>query len=208
MHFSKKLYDEEEGYEILECTKLDNNILIYKEKLDENQHYVVKLKGNQYAMIFEKGKIHDAISEEGIYTINFQEPNTAYPVDFNDYIVKENKDSLCVLFFNMNIITGNHFYIKKKHNTDFYGEGTFDFVIENPVKFFNEVIQIKTFYSREELLERIRERISKIVTAVIKENKTAYIIDEDMINSAVNIFKNYGIKIISSNINDIKFKKK
>ena len=208
MHFSNKLYDEEEGYEILECTKLDNNILIYKEKIDKNQYYIIKLKANQYAMLFEKGKIYDVISEQGVYTINLQEPNSEYPIDFNDYIVKNNQDELCILFFNMNTITRNCFYIKKKHKNDFFGKGEFNFVIENPIKLFNEVIEIRTFYTREELLERIRERISKIVTAVIKNREDEYIIDEDKINSAVNIFKNYGIKIVASNMDNIEFKKK
>ena len=206
MHFSKLLEDDEE-YHIIECTKLDNNILLYKQKLDENQHYVVKLKDNQYAVLFEKGQVFDIIKEDGIYTIR-TEPNTAFPEELNDYKIKNNQDKLCILFFNMEIITGNKFYIKKKHKNDFYGEGSFDFQIENPLKLFNKVIEVRNYYSREELLEQIRERISKIVTTVIKNSTNAYIIEEENINSSVNIFKEYGIKIVSSDIKNIQFKKK
>lgn len=206
MRFSNILEDDEE-YNIIECQKLDNNILLYKQKLDENQHYVVKLKEKQYAVLFEKGEILDAIKEEGVYTIR-NTPNTAFPEDFAEYITKNNEDKLCILFFNLNIITGNKFYLKKKHRKEFYGEGTFDFQIERPLKFFNKVIQLRNYYSREELLEQIRERISKIVTSVIKEQENAYKIKEEAINSSVNIFKEYGIKIVSSDIKNIQFKKK
>lgn len=206
MRFSNVFEDDEE-YNIIECTKLDNNILVYKQKLDENQHYVVKLKQNQYAVLFEKGQILDAINEEGIYTIRV-EPNTSFPEDFNDYVVKNNDDKLCLIFFNLKIINGNKFYIKKKHRSDFYGEGIFDFQIEKPIKLFNKVIQVRSYYSREELLEQIREKISKVVTSVIKNQPEAYIIEEEVINSSINIFKEYGIKIVSSDLKNIEFKKK
>lgn len=206
MHFSNSFEDDEE-YNIIECTKLDNNILVYKQKLDENQHYVVKLKQNQCAVLFEKGQIFDMIKEEGVYTIK-TEPNTSFPEELIDYQIKDNQDHLCVLFFNMDIITGNKFYIKKKLRKDFFGEGTFDFAIEKPLKLFNKVIQVRSYYSREELLEQIREKISKIVTSVIKDQPNAYIIEEEVINSSINIFKEYGIKILSSNIKNIEFKKK
>lgn len=90
----------------------------------------------------------------------------------------------------------------------FFGDGSFDFQIESPLKLFNKVIEVRSYYSREELLEQIRERISNIVTSVIKENENEYIIEEALINSSINIFKEYGIKIVSSDIKNIQFKKK
>lgn len=206
MHFSKTFEDDEE-YNIIECEKLDNNILLYKYKLDENVHSLIKLKDNQYALLFEGGQILDAVKEEGIYTIK-AEPNNSFPEDFSDYHIKDDQDKLCIIFFNMNVITNNKFYIKKKHKNDFYGEGEFDFQIENPLKLLNKVIKIRSYYSREELLEQIRERISKIVTNVIKEHEDEYIIEEETINSSINIFKEYGIKIIYSDLRNIQFKKK
>ena len=206
MHFSNILEDDEE-YNVLECTKLDNNMLLYKEKLDENQHYVLKLKNNQYAVLFEKGQVLDLVKEEGVYTIR-NGPNTTFAEDLIDYKIKNNDDKLCVIFFNMNTITHNKFYIKKKRKNNFYGEGSFEFKIESPLKLFNKVIEVRNCYSREELLEQIRERISKIVTSVINEHKTEYIIEEEYINSSLNIFKEYGIKIVSSDIKNIQFKKK
>ena len=110
MHFSNILEDDEE-YNVLECTKLDNNMLLYKEKLDENQHYVLKLKNNQYAVLFEKGQVLDLVKEEGVYTIR-NGPNTTFAEDLIDYKIKNNDDKLCVIFFNMNTITHNKFYIK------------------------------------------------------------------------------------------------
>lgn len=205
MHFSKTLEDDVE-YSVVECTQLDNNILLYKQKLDENQHYMVKLKSNQYALLFEKGKILDSIKEEGMYAVKF-EPNSSFPEDFCDYIIKDNNDKLCIIFFNLNIIKGNKFYIKKRYKNNFYGDGSFDFQIENPLKLFNKVIEVRNYYSREELLEQIRERISKIVTSVIKKNKDEYIIEE-VIHSSINVFKEYGIQIVSCDIKNIQFKKK
>lgn len=206
MYFSKLLEDDEE-YQVIECTKLDNNILIYKQKIDENQHYVVKLKEDQYAVLFEKGQIWDIIKEEGIYTIR-TEPNTSFVEDLSDYKIKDNQDSLCILFFNRKVIVHNKFYLKKKHKNKFYGEGVFDFQIEKPLKLFNKVIAVRNYYPKEELLEQIRERISKIVTLVIKEKGNEYNIKEEAINSSINIFKEYGIKIVSSDIQNIQFKKK
>lgn len=206
MRFSN-IFEDDEEYTVIECTKLDNNILVCKQKLDENQHYIVKLKQDQCAVLFEKGQIFDIIKEEGIYTIR-TEPNTSFPEELNDYKIKDNQDNLCVLFFNMNTISGNKFYIRKKHKNHFYGEGSFDFIIDQPLKLFNKVIQVRSYYSREELLEQIRERISKIVTSVIKNQPNAYIIEQEKINSSVNVFKEYGIKIISSNMKNIQFKKK
>lgn len=206
MHFSNILEDDEE-YNVIECTQLDNNILIFKQKIDENQHHVIKLKDNQFAILFEKGQVLDMIKEEGVYTIRL-EPNTSFPEEFNDYRIKNNDDPLCILFFNGNTITGNKFYLKKKHKNDFFGEGSFDFEIEKPLKLLNKVIQVRSYYSREELLEQIRERISKIVTSFIKKHENELILKEEMIRSSVDIFKEYGIKIVASNMKDIQFKKK
>ena len=206
MHFSNRLEDDEE-YHMIECQKLDNHILLYKQKLDENEHYVVKLKSKQCAILFEKGQIWDMLKEEGIYTIKMAS-NPLFLQELKDYKIKDNQDRLCILFFNLDTITNNKFYIKKKHKNDFYGEGIFDFKIENPLKLFNKVIQVRSYYSKEELLEQIRERISKIVTSVIKEYGKAYILEEELMNSSLDVFEEYGIKIVSSNIKNIQFKKK
>ena len=206
MHFSHDWIDDEE-YKIVECVELDNNILLYKEKLDENESYVVKLKENQYAILFKKGQVFDIIKEQGVYTIKM-EANNVTPEDFKDYIIKDNDDNLCILFLNGNIITNNKFYIKKKRKNNFYGEGTFDFQIDNPLKLLNKVVKVRNYYSREELLEQIRERITKIVIEVIKSKENEYIIDEEHVNSSVNIFNEYGIKIVNSSIKNIQFEKK
>ena len=206
MYFSN-VFEDDEDYEIIECTQLDNNILLYKEKLDKNRHYVVKLKDKQYAVLFEKGQIFDEINETGIYTIKVGNKKEI-PEDFKDYKIKNSQDNMCIIFFNMNTITNNKFYIRKKYKNNFYGDGNFEFKIEKPLKFFNKVIDIRSYYSREELLEQIRERISKIVISVIKNSDNEYIINKEDISSSVNIFEEYGIRIISSDIKNIKFKKK
>lgn len=206
MHFSNKLEDDEE-YIVVEASKLDNNILLCKEKLDKNIHYIVKLKENQSAILFEKGQIYDMIKEEGVYTIRL-EPNNYFLEDLIEYNIKDNNDNLSIIFFNMNVITNNKFYIKKKYKNEFFGEGTFEFKIDNTIKFFNKVIDVRTFYTREELVEQIRERISKNVIRVLKDCNSEYIIDNETLNSNLDIFKDYGIKIISSDIKDIQFKKK
>lgn len=205
MHFSNKLEDEE--YITLEAVKLDNNILMEKQNLDENQHYVVKLKENQSAILFEKGQVYDVVKEEGIYTINLA-PNSSFPGDLIEYQQKENQDRLCVIFFNMKPITKNKFYIPKKHRKSFYGEGEFEFQIVNPLKLFNKVVEIRKNYSREELLEQIRERLTKNVITVIKQQKNEYGIKEETMNASVDVFKEYGIKINLTDIKKIQFQKK
>lgn len=205
MFFSNKL--EEEEYISLEAIKLDNNILLEKQFLDENQHYLVKLKENQCAILFEKGQVYDIVKEEGMYSIHLG-PNMSFPEDLLEYQVKENQDKLCVIFLNRNLITNNKFYIPKKHKNNFYGEGEFEFQIVNPVKLFNKVIEIRSFYSREELLEQVRERISKIAIEVIKRQENEYFINEEIIVSSRNVLNEYGIKIMGADIKNIYFKKK
>lgn len=206
MYFSK-IWEDDEEYEKIECNVLDNNILLAKQCLDKNQHYVIKIKENQSVILFEKGQIYDLVSEEGLYTI-LDGNNTLSIQDLEDYVVKDNSDPLCLLFFNHNIITNNKFYLPKKHREKFYGEGNFEFQIDNPIKLFNKVIEIRNVYSKEELLEQIRERIAKIATSVIKDIRSEYVIEEENINSNIDIFTEYGIKITSSDIKNIKFKKK
>lgn len=205
MHFSHRLEDDEE-YEIVECTKLDNNILLYKKKIDENAHPIIKLKENQNAILFKKGQVLDLIKEAGVYSIK-NEPNSYFPEDLIDYQIKNNESQLCVIFFNKNVITNNKFYIQKKHKNNFYGEGSFDFQIEKPLKLFNKVIEVRNYYSKEELLEQIRERISKIAISVLKEQQNQAIINQEICLKA-NIFKNYGIHIVATNIENIQFRGK
>ena len=104
----------------------------------------------------------------------------------------------------MEVIKNNKFYIRKKRMKDFSGEGKFEFKINNPIKLFNKVVEIRTYFSREELLEKIRERISKTVVSVIKEQNNEYIFDETAVKNSIDIFKEYGIKIISCDINSYK----
>ena len=132
----------------------------------------------------------------------------SFPEDLLEYQVKENHDKLCVIFLNRNLITNNKFYIPKKHKNNFYGEGEFEFQIVNPVKLFNKVIEIRSFYSREELLEQVRERISKIAIEVIKRQENEYFINEEIIVSSRNVLNEYGIKIMGADIKNIHFKKK
>ncbi len=70
------------------------------------------------------------------------------------------------------------------------------------------MIEVRSFYSREELLEQVRERISKIATEVIKKQGNEYFINEEIIVSSRNILNEYGIKIMGADIKNIHFKKK
>ena len=100
------------------------------------------------------------------------------------------------------------FYIPKKHRNSFYGEGEFEFQIVNPLKLFNKVVEIRKNYSREELLEQIRERLTKNVITVIKQQKNEYGIKEETMNASVDVFKEYGIKINLTDVKKIQFQKK
>lgn len=202
MYFSK-IFEDDTELKIIESTKLDNNILLEKIKIDENECNVVKLKTNQCAVLFEKGQVLDLIKEEGIYTI-IDGKNQILPEDLEDYKVKNNQDKLCILFFNLDIIVNNKFYINKKNVR---GEGIFDFKIDNPIKFFKKVITVWTYYSREELLEQIREKIAKIIISIIKEENGTYILNSNDIYSRLNVFQEYGIIITFCDTQNINLKK-
>lgn len=190
MYFSK-IFEDDTELKIVESTKLDNNILLEKIKIDENESNIVKLKNNQCAILFEKGQVLDLIKEEGIYSIR-DGKNQMLPQDLEDYKVKNNDDKLCVIFCNLDIIVNNKFYINKKNMN---GEGIFDFRIDNPIKFFNKVITVRTYYSREELLEQIREKIAKIIISIIKEENGTYTFKDEDIYIRLNVFEKYGVTI-------------
>ncbi len=130
MYFSNKL--EEEEYITLEAVKLDNNILMEKQLLDENQHYVVKLKEAQSAILFEKGQVYDIVKEEGIYSIHLG-PNTSFPEDLLDYQIKENQDKLCVIFLNRNLII--NFIFPKSTEIIFMGKVNLNFKLKIQLNF-------------------------------------------------------------------------
>ncbi len=171
---------------IIECTELNNDVLVRRINLEIYNHIQVRILDKQYAILIEKGEILAVCSEAGDYEIDFDlEDNSASLKKWKLYKDEKTKTlPLSLVFINLKEITENKFYFKKPIEyvdwtncyydenlkqklplkTQFIGDGKFNFIIENPVLFLNSILGIREHYTKQELLEQIR----KIVVNSIK----------------------------------------
>lgn len=100
---------------IIECD-LEEDILFRKMPDEVTEKKAVKLKERQYAIIYEAGKVYDAIHKKGMYEIETStSSNSRREMDkWKDFVPPKPDDSkLSVIFFNMNEIKNNNFNIIK-----------------------------------------------------------------------------------------------
>ena len=100
---------------IIECD-LEDDILFRKMPDEIIEKKAVKLKEGQYAILYEAGKVYDAIYKKGMYEIesSTQDNSKGEITRWNDFVPPKPDDSkLSVIFFNMNEIKNNNFNIIK-----------------------------------------------------------------------------------------------
>ncbi len=204
---------DNEVKKIIECNELTNDILIVKYYININD--VILVKENQFVCIIEEGKILDTANEKGKYIVGETlEENIKYK---NISIRKTEEEKLCVIFINNNIIENNKYYIKNPIEyvdwtysnepliVDIKGEGIFYFKIIDSMKFLsNMVIGLRNHYSKQELIEQIREYIVNSIIKGINEVSNEYKIN---INEICEKSKDFEIKL-STNIYDEKLLEK
>lgn len=100
---------------IIECD-LEDDILFQKMPDEIIDKKVVKLKEDQYAILYKSGKVYDAIHKKGIYEIEAsKQAKTRKEMEkWRRFAPPKRDDSkLCVIFFNMREIKNNNFNITK-----------------------------------------------------------------------------------------------
>lgn len=203
-----------ENSNCIECNELTNDILIIKYSVNVND--IIKVKENQFVCMIEKGKLLDATSVSGVYQIIETEEKVLE--EYNDSSIRKTEnEKLCVIFVNNNIIENNKYYIKEPIEyidwtypdeplmTKIKGEGIFSFQIIDSMKFLkNMVIGLRNHYSKQELIEQIRNYIVNSIINGINEVSNEYKIN---INEICEKSKDMEIKL-STNIYDEKLLEK
>lgn len=167
----------------IECNELTNDILIVKYNINVND--VIRIKENQFIGILEKGILLDTKNEKGYYKIIETEEDSKETKEPS--IRKTEKEELCVVFVNNNIIENNRYYIKEPIEyidwtyqdepliVKIKAEGIFCFQIIDPIKFLkNMVIGLRNHYSKQELIEQIRNYIVNSIKKGINEVSNEY----------------------------------
>ena len=106
----------------------------------------------------------------------------------NVVIRKSENEKLCVLFINVDIIKSNKYIFNDpiKYTNWENGElsevyikieGLYDFKIENPKKFIGQVIGLRSIYTKQELVERIRKYVLSSIEEGINQVSKEYKLD-------------------------------
>lgn len=201
-------------YNCIECNELTNDTLIIKYSVNVDD--VIKVKENQFVCMVEKGKLLDTANEIGEYKIT--ETSEEFIDEYKDTSIrKTEEENLCVVFVNNSIIENNKYYIKEPIEyidwtypdepliVKIKGEGIFSFQIVDSIRFLkNMVIGLRNHYSKQELIEQIRNYIVNSIIKGINEVSNEYKIN---INEICEKSKDFEIKL-STNIYDEKLLEK
>lgn len=218
--------DEEK---IVKCNNLSNN-MIFK-KYDVSLGDTVEVLDNQYAVLIEKGIVYDVKEKPGSFLIMVEiiDTNKDLKEEWKDLkIRKTDNNKLCVIFLNKELIKHNKYVMnnpikyrdwKSKKNKQIYIkiEGFYDFKIENPKKLLSKVIGLRAHFSKEELIEKIRNYILSSIEKGINEISEEYKLDiEDLPENSKNLeiklkqneydkkLLEYGVKLTYFDIDNLK----
>lgn len=188
-----KLLDFQESLQdikIIECPELSNNIIFKKYNALEGN--VVKVLENQFVCLFEKGKVLDIKENSGVYILqDIDIKDEEFDSVWQNLIVrKAEREKLCILFFNTNIIKHNKYIIndpikfknwKNGEVSDIFInlEGYYDFKIDNPKMMLSKVIGLRNLFTKQELIEKVRKYIICSIEEGINELSDEYKLDID-----------------------------
>ncbi len=181
----EEFHNEENIVDILECNSLTNDTIFLKYEVSEGTK--INIKDNQFVCLLEKGKVLDIKEKPGIYVVTEKKETDREEKIKTLLIRKTEKENLCIVFLNTGVIQNNKYYIKKPIEyidwtfaeeplvIKIKGEGKFDFQIVDPLSFLeNMVIGLRTHYSKQELIEQIRNYIVNSIIKGITEVSNAY----------------------------------
>lgn len=182
--------EEQTKSKIVKCNNLNNDMIFIK--YDIKLEDIIEINGNQCAVLIEKGIVYDVQDKEGKYIVINEEmvSNENIKEEWKDlHIRKTENDELCVIFLNNNIISHNRYFINNpikymdftNKNSEIFIkiEGYYDFKIENPKEFFSKVIGLRSHFSKQELIEKVRKYILKSIEEGINEISQEYKLNID-----------------------------
>lgn len=226
------MQNENSENKVIESKHLGNDTIFKKYSVSEGD--IVRLKENEIVLLIKKGKLLDLKEEIGEYYID-------NPIIVDKQIVQNLKDvqirkseneKLCVLFINVGTLKNNKYIFndpikytdwKNGESSEIFIklEGIYDFKIENPKKFIGQVIGLRNIYTKQELVERIRNYVLKFIEEGINEISSEYKIDVNYLSEyskklEVKLQQNkydeklaeYGVKITYFDITKLEVAKK
>lgn len=179
---------ENSDNKVIESKHLSNDTIFKKYSVSEGD--IVRIKENEIVLLIKKGKLLDIQENQGEYYVEnpiIVDKESAYELK-KIVIRKSENEKLCVLFINVDIIKNNKYifndpikYIdwKNSESSELYIklEGIYDFKIENPKKFISQVIGLRSIYTKQELVERIRKYVLNSIEEGINEISKEYKLD-------------------------------
>lgn len=174
---------------ILESKDLDNDIIFRKYNISVGD--IVKIKENQIVCIIEKGKILDINDKIGTYVIEDIDNEELDDIWKNFIIRKSEDEELCIIFINSNVIKHNKYNISNRIKYDasetdkkleIMLEGYYDFKIVNPKNLLSQVIGLRKVFTKQELIEKVREHIINSIVSGINVITNEYKLDVDFSN--------------------------
>lgn len=181
---------------IIECD-LEDDILFHKMPDEIVYKKAVKVKEGQYAILYEEGKVYDAINKKGMYQIDLENSSKVrreMEKWKNFEPPKPDNSKLCVIFFNMKEIKNNNFNISnpveyidwtkpRPLKAKFTCNGKFNFKISEPALFFSRVYGVREHYSKFELIEQIRKNAINSIEEGINELSNEYKLSIELIKN-------------------------
>ena len=182
---------EKSDKKVIESKHLGNDTIFKKYNVFEGD--IVRIKENEIALLIKEGKLFDVKEDIGEYYVD-------NPIVIDKKTVQELKkikirksenEKLCVLFINNPIKYVNW---RNGESSEIYIklEGLYDFKIENPKRFISQVIGLRNIYTKQELIERIRNYILNSIEEGINEISKEYKLD---VNYLSEYSKNLEVKL-------------
>ncbi len=193
---------------MLKCQELNNDIIFLKYDVLEND--VLMLKENEIVVLINNGHICDYRENAQTYLVM----KTDEEIENDDICIRDaDNNELCVVFFNKNIIKNNKLLINKLHvDKKINVSIEYDFKIENFKNFLNKIIGLRKLYTKQEIIEKVREHVTNsIKTRIINELEEYNLDIEKLLQVNKNIedeneydtkLLEYGVRLINYKITD------
>ena len=179
---------ENSDNKVIESKHLGNDTIFKKYSVFEND--IIRIKPNEIVLLIKKGMLLDIKEDVGEYYVNdpiIIDKESEEELK-NIKIRKSEEEKLCVLFINVDVLKNNKYifndpikYVDWKNGeaSEIYIklEGLYDFKIENPKKFISQVIGLRSIYTKQELVERIRKYVLNSIEEGINQISREYKLD-------------------------------
>lgn len=183
------LLEKADDKKIIKCNNLNNDMIFMK--YDVTLGDILEITDSQYVVLIEKGIVYDAQDEAGQYVVLNEIIDTDKDIkeEWKDLKIRKTENNgLCVVFLNKNIIKHNKYIIndpikyvdwKDGSSKEIFikVEGFYDFKIEDAKKLLSQIIGLRTHFSKQELIERIRKFVINSIEKGINELSEEYKLD-------------------------------